>query len=275
MSTESKVARPSSTVGFTLPELIVGVLVFGLAAFMVLGVLLAVRRNLPGRDARVGDETLAIAPSPAVFGEAVRLHGQLLQRLTTARAVYVFGGTHRGLPEGASRLGGKPLALSALPTLDLSAPAALTTDAWGFYQAHQAELGRMVENPNPDDFTVVVVGPLGARLAATAVVQVRTVTVDAGTEGDPERFTRREATLYDASGDVFDYVYVERPDVSRVAAVGASHFWHRYAEARVAEEGPVLAVFPDPSLYAGARGGESSGEIPPFSRFAYVMAVNP
>jgi hypothetical protein len=218
---------------------------------------------------------LAIAPSPAVFGEAVRLHGQLLQRLTAARAVYVFGGTHRGLPEGASRLGGKPLALSAIPTLDLSAPAALTTDAWGFYQAHQAELGRMVESPNPEDFTVVLVGPWGGRLAVTAVVQVRTVAVQAGTESEPEWFTRREARLYDASGDAFGYVYVERPDVSRIAAVGASHFWHRYAEARVAEEGPVLAVFPDPSLYAGARGGASSGEIPPFSRFAYVMAVNP
>jgi hypothetical protein len=272
---------PLSRGGFTLPELIVGVLLLGAGLVTVVGVLMASRQMLPGRELQVNGEQLPIAPSPSAFAQAVQLHGLFQERLTTARGVYVFGGEHRGLPTGASRLGGLPLALRALPTLDLGAVPNLPGDAVAFYEANRDRLGMTERGRSSADFTVIVVGPWRGALAAVSLLQIRARTLSVGAQNEQENFTRWDTELYDISGDNLKSSFLERANVAGAASVGACHYWFRYDEGRVAEEGPTLAVFPDPGLYAGARFQTSSEsfttapELPPFSRFAYFLAVSP
>lgn len=258
---------------FTLPEVIVGVSLLGLFLLMCVGLVRAGKRLLPGSAVSVDGTILPIAPSPGAFADAVKLHGAFIDRLNTARAVYVFGGSHEGLPSGASRLNGAPLAASSLPTI-LTFTAGLPQDAYAFFQAYSAQLGSVAGVSSPADFTVLVVGPWNGQLAVTALVQVREHRVTLEDQESPTAWVRRDTTLYDVSGDTWSCAFVEKAAVAATDAVGAKHFWYRYDEGRVAEEGPVVAVFPDPWLYAGSR-ATLREEAPPFSRFTFVLSVNP
>ena len=144
---------------FTIPELVIGVLLLGGFLLMSLGLVTAGRRLMPGRGIAVGQEVLSIAPSPGVFADAVRLEGILQEHLRRARAVYVFGGRHEGLPAGATRLKGAPLALDTLPSLTLGAETPLPQDAFALYLAHASALGPFASDPDPGEYSVLVLGP--------------------------------------------------------------------------------------------------------------------
>lgn len=265
-------ALANASPGFTLPEVIVGLALLAGFLLLCIGVVQAAQRLLPGRSVVAEGMDLPIAPSPGAFADAVKLHSVFLERLGAARAVYVFGGTHQGLPTEASRLNGRPLSLSALPTI-ATFSAGLPLDGYAFHQAYATQLGAFDESRAADDFTVLIVGPSNGQLAVTALVQVRSRSVAPERQGEPIEWVSRSTTLYDVSGDTWNCAFVEKASLASAQAVGARHFWHRYAEGRVAEEGPTMAVFPDPWLYAGNRGAEN--EAPPFSRFTYFLAVNP
>lgn len=282
MSTDGHRRLAPRSDAFTLPELIVGVLVSGSTLAFGVGIVLAAQRSLPGRYVEIHGVNLAIAPSPGVFADAVRLHGQLMERVNSARAVYVFGGDHVGLPAAAAPRNGGALQLSTLPRLNLSQPGALPSDAWGFYQKHRSALGPTEASPQPEDFSAIVIGAIAGQLDVTALVQVRSEEAIVGTGPDEEHFIRREVRLWDAGVGVLEYRFVERRGTAALAEVGAQHFWYRYSEpAAVAEEGATLAVFPDPWLYGGSSSGDVvtaggvSAELPPFSRFSYFLGVDP
>ena len=247
-----------------------------MGGFLLLGlsVVLSGKRLLPGATLQVGQEMLPLAPSPAAFSDAVKLHGQLLRRLERARAVYVFGGDHEAIPAHASRRQGRPLALNALPVLEIGAETPLLMDAYGFHAAHAAVLGAYDTNRSSEDFTVLVLGEWEGTLRATALVQVTQRVISAEVETEREPLIRRQVTTYDASGEVLQYAFLERENRREAARVGARHFWHRYDEAKVAEEGPALVSFPDPWIYGGRRSQEGV-EAPLHSRFIYVLAVSP
>jgi|GEM_PF-3208004 len=266
-------ARRQSRSGFTLPEVIVGVVLLGLFLLMCIGMVRAGKRLLPGTALSVEGEVLPIAPSPAAFADSVKLHGALMERLNAARAVYVLGGSHEGLPTAASRLSGAPLAATALPVIG-SFAAGLPTDAYAFHKAYASQLGPMATAATPADFSVVVIGPWNNQLAVTALIQVREKPVALDDASLPQNWVRRETQLYDVSGDTWKCTFLEKASVASAASIGARHFWYRYEEGRVAEEGPVMTVFPDPCLYAGTR-GVAHDEPPLFSRFTYFLSVNP
>lgn len=259
--------------GFTLPEAIVGIALLGLFLMLCVGLVRAGKRLLPGSALAIGGEVLPVAPSPAAFADAVKLHSALIERLTTARAVYVLGGSHQGLPAGASRRSAAPLAATALPAIE-GFGAGLPLDAYAFQQAYASQLGPIATTGAPGDFTVVIIGPWNDRLAVTALVQVRERSVSGEDHSVTNEWMRRETQLYDISGDTWKCAFLEKANVASSTAVGARHFWYRYEEGRVAEEGPVMAVFPDPWLYAGDRGTDHD-ESPLFSRFTYFLSVNP
>lgn len=259
--------------GFTVPELIIGILFLGGFLLLSLGLVTAGRRLLPGRSVSSGNEVLPIAPSPGAFADAVRLEGAFLAHLRSARAIYVFGGAHEGLPRGASRSSGAPLALDIVPNLVVGPEESLASDAYGFYLAHAATLGAMVRDPAPADYSVLMLGPVGIRLEATALLQVRQQDLVVGKGDDAERFVRREAVLHQKDSASFRYAFLEPANRAGAGKVGARHFWYRYEEGRVAEEGPALIVLPDPWLYAGQR--DAGVPIPSFSRFVHFLGVSP
>jgi hypothetical protein len=262
-------APAKASPAFTLPELIVGIVLLAFILFMSIGVLLAGKRLLPGRSIQAGEETLALAPSPGVFADAVAFHAQLIERLSSARAVYVFGGTHRGLPAAASRLGDRALQTQVLPVLG-DVRTGLPLDSHAFFDRYSSALGARESGGNMADFSVLIIGELNGRVGATALVQVRSRPLP----DDNTSFIRREAVLYDSSGGAWRYVFAERADAASIAAVGATHFWYRFEEGRVAEEAPVLATFPDPWLYANSGAIENGTQSPAFSRFVYLLPVS-
>lgn len=253
--------------GFTLPELIVAVLI--LSGFLLVSVsaVTAGKRLLPGREVQIRNERLPLAPSPAAFADAVALNAELMAHIARSRAVYVFGGAHVGLPVGASRVNQGPLSVAALPSLEIRTDETLPLDAQQFYTAHRSSLGHTETNPEAGDFSVLVLGPEERRLVVTALLQVRQSVILP--DGAADRLTRCEATLYTRQ-HTYRYAFAEHADTRSVSRVGARHHWFRYEEGRVAEEGPALVIVPDPFLNAG-----SDETIPPFSRFVYFLPLSP
>ena len=85
-------------------------------------------------------------------------------------------------------------------------------------------------------------------------------------------YVRRETNLYDVSGDNLTCSFLEKANSAAVSSVGARHFWYRYDEGRVAEEGPALTTFPDLWNFAGDRVGDI---IPSPSHFVYCLPISP
>jgi hypothetical protein len=264
-------ARRFPIEGFTLAEVIVGVAVFGVLVIGALTLIWTSHRILFPQRIEDGGRVLCVAPSATAFADAVVLHGQLMEQLKNARAVYVFGGAHPALPPGASQLSMKPLAASELPII-ADFTAGLPLNPLKFYQLYQNALGQMVTSPNADDFTVVVIGPRNSHLELTAMVQVRRSSSSVSDGDFGETFARWDVGYSDAEGNNSDYAFLEHADVAASAPVGATHNWHRYQEGVVAEEGPVAAVFPDPWRHSGSRIA-AEYQPPSFSRFTYFLHV--
>jgi hypothetical protein len=245
-----------------------------LALFMLFStsVLISAEQLLPGRATRVGNLDLPIAPSPAAFAASVRLHSAFMERLNTATAIYVLGGEQQGLPSTASRRLGRPLATRTLPVIEAFS-SGLPMDAYGFYQAYSAQLGPMESGPaSAADFSVVLVGPVEGQLKITALLQNRSQDFSWNDGAVVNAFVQRETHLYDLSGDDLNSIFLEKASSAKVSAVGARHFWYRYAENRVAEEGPATVIFPDPWLFAGNGNGR---QTPTLSHFVYWLPISP
>ncbi|HEU5081389.1 MAG TPA: prepilin-type N-terminal cleavage/methylation domain-containing protein [Opitutaceae bacterium] len=258
---------------FTLVELMIGVVLAGVLVMIATKTVVAAKQLTPGQEIEIDGEQLAVAPSPSVFAEAIRLHSAFLQRVQSAKAIYVFGGEHHGLPIGASRLGATPLAATALPVInDFS--AGLELDSFGFYQKYATKLGPREKAQNPDDLSVVTIGAVEDKMVVTGLLQVRGKSVETNDGMLTTGFRRRTATFYDQSGENWSYSFLEKPVSASVEFVGARHFWVRYFEGKVAEEAPCTVVCPDPLLYAGTRALAAKDEVPPFSRFSYVLEVS-
>lgn len=260
--------------GYTVAEIIVVVGLLGLIALLAIGTIIAAKQLTPGRALQVGAETLALAPSPSAFADAVRLQSVFSDRISGATAIYVFGGSHQGLPAGASRLGDAPLSRRSLPEI-AGFPKGLPLDAHDFYTVYEAKLGIKEDVSGPADFTVLTVGPVDGQLAVTSMLQVRGANIPVLDGGSERIYARREAELYDISGEKLAYAFLENGELANLDAVGARHFWLRYSEGRVAEEAPALVVLPDPSLYAGEPAAVKSAPTSAFSRFTYFLAVSP
>ncbi|HEY9155439.1 MAG TPA: prepilin-type N-terminal cleavage/methylation domain-containing protein [Opitutaceae bacterium] len=270
MPSTTKKIDISRTNGFTLPELIVGLMLLTFFALISVRTVIAAHRFLPGRTVEVSGVDLPIAPSISAFTAAVHLHSVFTERLRQARAVYVFGGSHQGIASTASRCAVAPLALRGLPEID-DFPAGLPLDTLAFHQAYASQLGSGETAPARDDFTVVIVGAVNGALKVTALAQVRSSNVVLHDGSSSENFVRRTVDLYDISGESRNYSFLERAELAKESAVGAHHFWYRYAEGRVAEEGPATVIFPDPWPWARAASGPA---MPAVSRFVYCVCVD-
>lgn len=257
--------------GFALGELIVVLLIAGLVGGAVLAALIALIRSLQPQSVRIDGDIVPIAPTFAVFPSALRLHERLAERIATARAVYVFGGSHLSIGSAAPLERVRPLAVRAVPHID-NFSSGLPLDARTFYGAYAGQLGPEESSPISDqDFTVLVVGVEGGLLAVTCCVQVRRKP-DASTASDGRTCVQREVLLWDLDGTTARYAFAEPLAVADKLFVGAVHSWLRYRTGAVAEEGPVSLVFPDPWVYGGRRLQE--GAVPAFSRFRYFVPVS-
>jgi hypothetical protein len=260
--------------GFVLIEVVIVLIVSSLVVVALLGGLVAIVRGLQPQNVAIRGEILPVAPTFGAFPSAIRLHETFSKHAASARAMYVLGGKHLSIPAGASATQQGPLRAQALPRLtDFS--AGLPMDAKSFYDAYANTLGDAEPTWSPDDFSVVIVEPANGALAVTCLVQVRRTdaTVSDGTSAT--QFTTREVKLWELGNDETQrYAFVERPGQTSHVFVGAVHTWMRYGVASAQqEEGPSCVVFPDPWVYAGARGG--ADDLPAFSRFSYFLPVSP
>jgi hypothetical protein len=255
-----------------LGEVVLVLVVSSLVIATLLSGLVALMRGMQPRSVVVAGECLPIAPTFGSFPSAVRLHQALTDRVTTARAVYVFGGRHLSIPEESADARLQPLRRQALPVLENPA-AGLATDAASFLQTHADELGEQESASSPDDYSLLVIGPAAGGLAATCFVQVRRKDVTTDDGGGPSHYVVREVKLWDIDSGAQRYAFAEPAAVSARLFVGAVHTWLRYQTNGAKEEGPACVVFPDPWLYSGAMGRPD--DIPPFSRFSYFLPVSP
>jgi prepilin-type N-terminal cleavage/methylation domain-containing protein len=261
------------TCGFTLPEMIVVVVLFGGLVLLGTGTFAAARRLLPGRDLEIEGVNVALAPSPAAFSDAVGFHTALMARLVEARAVYVYGGEHVGVDLPEDDPASRPLALRRLPELRLDQEP-LPSSATDFFRRHREQLQPAEKASVRGDFTLVVVGPVKGGLGVTALAQVRERPVESDAAERP--LVHRSAYLADIDGATWSYAFLERHPVAEVARVGALHHWYRYAAAEVHEEGPAVVAFPDPWLFAGqALARSEQAPLPAYSRFLYCLPVDP
>lgn len=234
--------------------------------------LIALVRGLQPPRVTLRGETLPVAPTFGAFPSAVRLHQAFADRLSAARAVYVFGGHHVSIPANSPATAMRPLHTQSLPTI-ASFAAGLPMDAMSFYQAYANQLGEQELGGSPEDFTVAIVGPNADGLALTSWVQVRRtdLTLSDGSVTTP--YVVREVNLWDIDNGAFRYAFADRPAQASSVFIGAVHTWMRYHANGTGEEGPACTVFPDPWIYGGSRG--RSDDVPPFSRFTYFLAVSP
>jgi hypothetical protein len=257
--------------GFLLAEIIVVLAVSSIVVVALLAGLVALIRGLQPQNVTLGGETLSIAPTFGAFPSAIRLHQVFADRITNARAVYVFGGQHISIPSSSPEATLHPLRAQGLVTIaDFS--AGLPMDAKTFYDLYGGALGEQEASGSPQDFTVAIVGQSGANLAITCLAQVRRsdVSLSDGTTTTP--FTIREVRLWDLDAGPFRYTFAERPSQTGSIFVGAVHTWMRYGLGANKEEGPGCVIFPDPWLYAGSRG--RGDDVPAFSRFSYFLALS-
>ena len=258
--------------GFTLFEMLIVLLGIGLVVGLVITGLVAVVRGLVPPQIVLKGETLSVAPAFAPFSPAVDLHQTLADRIGSARAVYVLGGRHLSLAADAQAAQQMPLAGNTLPVITDFAPG-LPLDAKSFYDLYAAQLGPVNPNAHAEDFSVVVIGPQKGALAVTCFVQVTRATQTLTDGYETDNYVVREVQLLDVGGSTARYAFAERLERITGLFVGAVHSWHRYSEATGQyEEGPASVVFPDPWLYAGARG--NADDVPPFSRFIYFIPVS-
>ena len=257
--------------GFLLTEVVLGLLVSGIVFSALAAGLVALMRSLQPARITINGEALPVAPAFGAFPAAVRVHQTLITQLVSARAVYVFGGRHLSIPTDAPPNRMKPLSLAGLPKIaDLT--SGLPLDAETFYERYAASLGELVATPTPDDFTVLVIGDDGARLAPTCVVQVRRTDAAVTDGGSMTKYVVRNVVLW-YRGGTERYVFAERPLQSAGVFIGAVHTWMRFGlDPAELEEGPACVVFPDPWLFAGSR--IMGGDEPPFSRFVYLLPVS-
>lgn len=256
--------------GFTIPELIVGIVLVSFFALVSIRTVIAAQQLLPGKTVFVSGVVLPIAPSLPAFADAVRVHAVFTQRIQTARAIYVFGGSHQGIPATASRCSVAPLSIHTLPSIDTFS-AGLPMDAFAFLEAYSSQLGSAELARDPADFTVLIIGSINGEVKVTSLVQVRTSNVslrDGASAGD---YVRRSVDLYDISGESLNYSFLEKAALAEEEAVGAHHFWYRYSEGRVAEEGPTVVTFPDPWCWSQ---GTAKSAMPALSRFVYCVSVS-
>lgn len=258
--------------GFVLAELIVVLAISSLVLFAMLAGLIAIVRGLQPQQIAISGETLPIAPTFGSFPSAVRLHQTFTDRVATARAIYVFGGRHLSIPADAPAAQQQPLKAQKLPIISDFSPG-LPLDAKTFRDLYATALGEPESSASRDDFSVAIVGSTGNSLGLTCWVQVRRtdVSVSDGSESVP--YTVRDVRLWDQDGSMQRYAYAEKASQTTAIFIGAVHTWLRYKLNSAAEEGPACTVFPDPWVYAGARG--RTDDLPPFSRFSYFLAVSP
>lgn len=265
--------------GLVLGELLLVLVISSVVLVALLSALIALLRGLQPQSVAIGGENLPIAPTFGAFPSAVRLHQVFIDRLSAARAVYVFGGRHLSIPADAPEASLAPLKCTTLPSI-AAFTAGLPLDAKTFYDSYASSLGELESLPAPDDFSVAIVGKVepasaGATstMAVTALVQSRVRPASISDGSTSTAYVIREVRMWDLESGEFRYAFAERPTQTAGIFNGAVHTWHRYQRGVVAEEGPAAVVFPDPWIYAGSRG--RADEVPPFSRFSYFVAVSP
>ncbi|HVU32640.1 MAG TPA: hypothetical protein VHE61_04350 [Opitutaceae bacterium] len=257
--------------GFLLSEIIVVLVLSGIVIGALLAGLVALVRGMQPQTVTLHGETLAIAPTFGAFTSAVRLHQAFTDRASAARAIYVFGGRHLSIPPGSPAALVQPLRISALPAIDTPA-LDLPMSAASFYERYHDSLGEQDAACSPDDFSIVVVGPAAAGLAVTCLVQSRRTDAAVTDGAETRTYAVRDVRLWDLDQGMFRYAFAEPIVRAPGAFTGAVHTWYRHDLAGTAEEGPGCVIFPDPWLYAGARG--RSADVPPFSRFSYFLPVS-
>lgn len=263
---------PRRSPGFALVEVIVVLVIASIITIALLSGLIALVRGLQPQRVTLSGETLAIAPTFGSFAAAIQLNQNFTERLSSARAVYVFGGLHLGIPPTAAAAQLRPLQQEGLPRIETFSRG-LPLDAKGFYDAYAGALGLQEVDRSSQDFSIAVVGAHAGALAVTCFVQVRRRTAAVPDVEASPPYVVREVKLWDVDGSVQRYTFAERPSLSSAIFVGAVHTWLRFHADGTAEEGPACVALPDPWVYGGSRGG--SDDIPPFSRFGYVLAVSP
>ncbi len=263
--------RRRTSRGFVLAEVIIVLVISSVVVVTLLAGMIALVRGLQPQSVKLAGESLPVAPTFGAFPSAVRLHQTLSDRVASARAVYVFGGRHLSLPADAPPAVMKPLKLQGLPPLP-DCPLGLPMDAKSFYDLYAAALGDQESGSGQEDFTLAVIGPANGTLGVTCLVQVRRkdLSVSDGSAAVP--FIVRDVRLWDIDSGMQRYAFAERSPAGASVFVGAVHTWMRYRLNTAGEEGPACVVFPDPWIYGGSRG--QAGDIPPFSRFSYFLAVS-
>jgi prepilin-type N-terminal cleavage/methylation domain-containing protein len=260
--------------GFVLVEVLVVLIISSIVVVALLGGMVAIVRGLQPQRVEVRGETLPIAPTFGGFPSALAVHEALSSQVASARAIYVFGGKHLSLPAIAPAAQMLPLRAQALPHISDFSPG-LPMNAKSFYDTYAASLGDVEATASPDDFSVLIVGENENTLGVTCFVQVRRGEATIPDGATSTAFTTREVKLWHAGADQpLRYAFAERPSHTGQVFVGAVHTWMRYGIVTSdQEEGPSCVIFPDPWIYAGARGG--ADDLPAFSRFSYFLSNSP
>jgi len=249
-------------------------LVYG-AALLAVAVLRAstdervsVTFTLPA-DATATKKSVYRGATRGVESDAVIFHAALSQLVARATAAYVFGAENVGVPLAS----GPSLSMGPLTTATWTGFETSNTQRTPreFLTAYGSLLGATGAYVSPDNFSLVVIGPIvsGPRkghIAVTGIAQVMTLPASIGSKGEiPSGGSLLWSRLWTQEG-YFEYAWVVS---GRAAGVQtwkpkASQYWLRVDDARrIYEPGPALCWFPDP-----VPAGETDAGI---SRFSYVF----
>jgi hypothetical protein len=260
--------RPNTRHAFTLYE---SIITLSIVALVMSGLLLffvtLAKNTIPRQVAG-----LRIAPNLGVLRDAALLNQTFGQRVGEGKAVYVFGGTHRGISTNVVEAQVRPLSTTTLPAIS-SFSSGLPSGSYAFYQLYSSSLGSQEGTSDASDYTVIVVGPSPAplgRLQITCMLQVR----HAAFTAEGSNWFQYTVTLTDLNqSSTYTYAVSADQDSGLSLPVGAIHTWHRFLAGVVAEEGPTVCVVPDPHLMGGHLVGPTlaTGESEAVSRFVYFL----
>lgn len=269
--------------GFSLVEGLLSLVVIGIAVF---GIVLIRNQiieamypiTVPVNEGGAVEDYLPV-PSDEAMADALVFHERLNTALTTATAVYVFGGANDSGP-GDDATPPNPM-LETASTLQNWIPVGPNATVYrSAEELADGELGvasNLESTAGAQDFTVMVTEAGDV----TAIAQVRAFTQS--DLNDPVnlpdlRFFRATLRTDDGSGgeETVSYRVYLRPPPQGADTwgqdVGATHFWHRHDPAsdswpRVEYAGAVVA-FPDP-LKIAAQG--DTAQTANLSRLTYFL----
>lgn len=242
--------------GFSVVEAITALVVASILATLM-GTAFSLMSAVDSSEAiESGGRVYQPAPSIAAMREAALLHQRLVDAITEAEGVFVFGG-NLGTPLAWDY---GDLTLAAFPSCGIE-NASNSAQFASVNSAQFAGNWEDVSSGSLSGFTVLCVRTKAPSLLCIAQSR-REVVVNAG-----RSMVLYRVRLTDGDGTLAYQFYVPLEGDTWVLNPGAYHAWFRQdAGWRRYEEGPCTVAFPDPYMLSG-----QTGSTLPSSRFVYFV----